>query len=78
MVIQRSANRFLKAFRSAYAVKDAHGIVGQKFNNLASAKAFARRISLSNRMRDIKFRIWSGRGFTVSVGISYRNGRRGR
>lgn len=76
MVLQRSANRFLKSFGSAYAVRDSYGLIGKKFNSLGMARAFARRASLSQR--GIKFTIWSGKGFTVSVGISFRNGRRGR
>lgn len=78
MVLQRSANRFLKSFGSAYAVRDAHGLIGKKFNSLGAARAFARRISLSRRMDNIKFTIWGGRGFSLYVGISYKNGRRGR
>lgn len=74
MVIQRSANRFLKAFDTAYAVKDQWGTIGKKFNNLGSARQWARRISLNNR--GITFSIWSGKGFTVSLGIKFRRGRR--
>ncbi len=73
MVIPRAANRFLKTFGSAYAVKDSFGIIGAKFNNLASARAFARRMSFSQR--GVTFSIWSGKGFTVSVGIRYKSGR---
>lgn len=76
MTLQRSANRFLKSFGSAYAVKDAHGIIGKRFNSLGMARAFARRLSLTRRGG--RFTIWSGRGFTVSVGISFKDGRRGR
>lgn len=83
MTLFRAANRYLKnywdvskVFGVAFAVKDAHGLIGAKFNSLGAARAWAKRISLNNR--GVKLRIWSGRGFTVSVGISYRDGRRGR
>lgn len=76
----RIANRYLKqyrelgkAFGSAYAVKDAFGLIGQKFNNIASARAFAKRMSLMHN--GVTFSIWSGRGFTVSLGIRFKSGR---
>ncbi len=73
MVIQRSANRFLRAFDSAYAIKDPWGVIGKKFNNLASAKKWGLRMSARE---GFTLSIWSGKGFTVSLGIKYRGGRR--
>lgn len=73
MVIQRSANRFLKAFDNVYAIKDPWGHIGKKFNNLPAAKKWALRWS---RREGFTLSIWSGKGFTVSVGIKYRDGRR--
>lgn len=63
-----------KAFGVAFVVKDQWGNVVQKFNNLTSARNYAKRISLSDR--GITFSVWSGKGFTVSVGIRYRAGGR--
>ncbi len=77
MVLQRSANRFLRQFATNYAVKDEWGLIGKKFNNLAMARKFARRMSFDQR--GVTFSVWSGKGFTVSLGIRYKSGnRRGR
>lgn len=76
MVIQRSANRFLKSFGSAYAVRSSRGTLHGRFNSVGAARQLAKRLSLSRR--GMRFTIWSGRGFSVSVGISFRNGRRSR
>ncbi len=70
MVIQRSANRFLKIFGTAFAVKDQWGNVAKRFNSLAAARMWASRASA--RHDGITFSIWSGKGFTVSLGIRYK------
>lgn len=75
--IGRFANRNLKRhFSTLYAVKDYQGLVGGKFNNLFSARAFARKMSLQHN--GISFSVWSGHGFTVKVGLSFRDGNRRR
>lgn len=68
------ASRLRNRFGTAFAVKDANGVLGQKFNNVRAASEFARRISL--RHDGLTFSVWRGRGFTVSVGIKFRDGRR--
>lgn len=67
---------WVRMFGSNYAVKDAYGLIGKKFNNLAAARAFAKRISLQKR--GISFSIWSGKGFTVKIGFNYNSGKRRR
>ncbi len=77
MVLQRSANRFIRNFQSGYAVKDNWGVIGAKVNNLSVATRLARRFSLNQR--GVTFSVWSGKGFTVSVGVRFKGGsRRGR
>ncbi len=72
----RQSNRLIRAARGAYAVRDPNFVLAQKFNSLGAARQWAKRVSFNNN--GVKLRIFSGPGFSVSVGISFRNGRRGR
>lgn len=70
------AEQFRRQFRTAYAVKDQWGNIGKKFNNLAAAMKWAR---INASREGITLSIWSGKGFTVSLGIRFNRGsRRGR
>lgn len=71
--IPRIGNRIIESLSKVYVVKDSQGSIVARYMNLTSARKYARSISL---VRDgITFSIWSGRGFTVSLGIRYRGGR---
>lgn len=65
-----------KHFSTQFAIKDQWGEIAKRTNNSSVARTIAKRLSLKHR--GITFSVWSGKGFTLKLNLTYTGGRRGR